>query len=219
MKPTRLFQRTVEGKALVLDGSYGRPLVVFWDGQRLQTFAPRSRLQKADRLHARIAQWLDGRIRPEWIGVGVGPGSFTGIRIALVTAKTLAFAFGAKMVSFGSLEVMAAAHFHHAERIRALRPAKRGFAYTALYASGGSLLEAPRLAAYESPEEWVKPGERLAGGCSADEMPGPRALWQAFRFALSRQGAVDPSLVRAEYVYEKTCHVIPPRGIVRKESA
>jgi len=41
------------------------------------------------------------------IGVSVGPGSFTGIRIGLSVAKALAYASGAKLVGVGTLEALA----------------------------------------------------------------------------------------------------------------
>lgn len=46
---------------------------------------------------------------PEFIAVADGPGSFTGLRIAAATAKTLAYAWGIPVVTLDSLSVLAAA--------------------------------------------------------------------------------------------------------------
>lgn len=51
------------------------------------------------------AQWPAASI--ELLAVVVGPGSFTGLRIGVTTAKTLAYAVGADVVGVNTLEVLA----------------------------------------------------------------------------------------------------------------
>jgi tRNA threonylcarbamoyladenosine biosynthesis protein TsaB len=50
--------------------------------------------------------WPPGSI--ELVAVVVGPGSFTGLRIGVTTAKALAYAVGAKVVAVNTLSVLAA---------------------------------------------------------------------------------------------------------------
>jgi len=61
----------------------------------------------AERLVPMIAELLAGR-RPDSIFVGVGPGSFTGIRVAIAAAQGLAIGWDAKLGGMSSLALLAA---------------------------------------------------------------------------------------------------------------
>lgn len=61
----------------------------------------------AERLIPMIAEVLDGR-KADSIVVGVGPGSFTGIRVAIAAAHGLAIGWGAKLAGMSSLALLAA---------------------------------------------------------------------------------------------------------------
>ena len=61
----------------------------------------------AERLVPMIAELLDGR-RADEILVGVGPGSFTGIRVAIAAAHGLAIGWGARLSGMSSLALLAA---------------------------------------------------------------------------------------------------------------
>jgi tRNA threonylcarbamoyladenosine biosynthesis protein TsaB len=61
----------------------------------------------AERLVPMIAELLEGR-SPNRILVGVGPGSFTGIRVAIAAAHGLAIGWGAELAGISSLALIAA---------------------------------------------------------------------------------------------------------------
>lgn len=61
----------------------------------------------SERLVPMIAELLDGA-RPTRILVGVGPGSFTGIRVAIAAAHGLAIGWGAELAGMSSLALLAA---------------------------------------------------------------------------------------------------------------
>lgn len=61
----------------------------------------------AERLVPMIAEMLDGRA-PTRIVVGVGPGSFTGIRVAIAAAHGLAIGWDAQLDGMASLALLAA---------------------------------------------------------------------------------------------------------------
>jgi len=61
----------------------------------------------AERLVPMIAELMDGRSATQ-ILVGVGPGSFTGIRVAIAAAHGLAIGWGAELEGMSSLALLAA---------------------------------------------------------------------------------------------------------------
>jgi tRNA threonylcarbamoyl adenosine modification protein YeaZ len=61
----------------------------------------------AERLVPMIAELLDGR-RADRILVGVGPGSFTGIRVAIAAAHGMAIGWNAEIAGMSSLALLAA---------------------------------------------------------------------------------------------------------------
>lgn len=63
----------------------------------------------AERLVPMIAELMDGR-PAERILVGVGPGSFTGIRVAIAAAHGLAIGWSAELSGVSSLALLAAGH-------------------------------------------------------------------------------------------------------------
>jgi len=65
----------------------------------------------SERLVPMLDELLDGR-RPESIVVGLGPGSFTGIRVAIAAAYGLAIGWDAKLSGMSSLALLAAGTQH-----------------------------------------------------------------------------------------------------------
>jgi tRNA threonylcarbamoyladenosine biosynthesis protein TsaB len=90
------------------------------------------------------------------IGVGVGPGTFTGLRIGVATARALAQATGAQVAAVSTLEALAVAA--DTERaVLAVLDARRGEAYVAAFRDGERLL-APMAVAPEGLAALADPG-------------------------------------------------------------
>ena len=93
------------------------------------------------------AGW-DPRVIP-LVAVSIGPGSFTGIRIAVMVAKFMALETGAKIVAVPSFRALAANAPADKQRIVTIVDAKRG----GLFASVFERIHKPRA----SPRQWKPP--------------------------------------------------------------
>jgi len=70
------------------------------------------------------------------VAVALGPGSFTGLRVALAAAKGLALARGLPLLGVPTLDVVAYPYSRQPQPVIAVLPAGRGRVYWAPYAEG-----------------------------------------------------------------------------------
>ena len=108
--------------------------------------APAERRAHARELMPAVAEVMEragvGYEDLEAIAVGVGPGTFTGLRIGVATARALAIANGLELRPVSSLNALAAGMEAEAPRL-AVIDARRGEVFAALYAPGGELSWGP----------------------------------------------------------------------------
>lgn len=133
------------------------------------------------------------------IGVGVGPGAFTGLRVGVATARALGAAHGAELRPVSSLAALAAGARDELGEEAGERPtlaaidARRGEVFAALHGGGGIELWEP----FAAPPEAV--AERLGDERIAPLAAGDGAV--RFRAVLEAAGAsVPPDGSRAHVV-------------------
>jgi tRNA threonylcarbamoyl adenosine modification protein YeaZ len=81
----------------------------------------------------------------ERIAVGVGPGTFTGLRIGVATARGLAQSLAIELVGVSSLQALAQPLVEHGRCVLAVIDARRGEAFVASYQDSHELVGAQAL--------------------------------------------------------------------------
>ena len=170
--------------------------------------------------------------------VSVGPGSFTGLRIGVTLAKTLAFATGALLVAVPSVEVLALNAPPDCQNVVIVLDAKRDQIFTARFVNAkGRPIEAEpahldTLAAMleRSPRpvyligEGIPFHERFMSGAQGVTIAPPE-LWQARASAVAEIGArlaregkfVSPDLLTPMYVRKPEAEEKRDREDVKRE--
>jgi tRNA threonylcarbamoyladenosine biosynthesis protein TsaB len=104
--------------AASLDGNLLAELRLEHTQRSAQSLAP-AMLAVLDR-----AGWLPGDV--QLVAVSAGPGSFTGLRVGVTTAKVFAYAVGADILGIDTLETIAAAAPDDVTELWAVMDAQRG---------------------------------------------------------------------------------------------
>jgi len=142
------------------------------------------------------------------IGVTVGPGSFTGLRVGLAFAQGLGAALDRPVVGLSSLDALAGSVVPDGRPVAAVIDARRGQVYVRLFDGAGVPLDAAGatpLAGLAGRLDGAEQGGRLVGtgaSLAADVAPGwaavalagptPEALVRLTEAALSRGGVEAP---------------------------
>lgn len=154
------------------------------------------------------------------IAVGLGPGSFTGLRVGVTAAKTLAYALGRPLVGLETLDVIARNAPADAMAVAAVADAQRGDLFAAEYARDGTgalvrtgpvriVPAGPWLEALATGTLVLGPGleavrfplpERLPTAPEAWHLPDPLRLLEAAREAFEEGRRDDPWFLEPRYL-------------------
>jgi tRNA threonylcarbamoyladenosine biosynthesis protein TsaB len=101
------------------------------------------------------------------VAVTTGPGSFTGLRIGVVAAKTFAYAVGAQLVGVHTLAAIAEAIRPRSSCLWTILDAQRQELFVSQFAPGQTILEAPApptsILSIDAWLEQLQPGDAVAG--------------------------------------------------------
>ena len=100
------------------------------------------------------------------VAVGVGPGSFTGVRIGMTVAKTMAYCLGIPLVGISSLEALAKNGFELAETVCPALDALRDELFCARYQVGEGGLEPLAAPGARSPDALAGELKEGSGRCA-----------------------------------------------------
>ena len=141
------------------------------------------------------------------IGVTVGPGSFTGLRVGLAFAKGLASALSLPCVGVGALEALA---FGQAGFVAAVIDARREQVYVQLFGDGAALMAPDALTAQDA---MARMAEVYPGGPATIIGSGAPLLAPALPNAtLLTPGGPDPVAV-ARLAWRGAAPLHPPRPL------
>jgi tRNA threonylcarbamoyladenosine biosynthesis protein TsaB len=134
------------------------------DGALVSEASVRLRTHHTRELLGVLERVLDGAapMHPsDQLAVGLGPGAFTGVRVALSTAKGLHLATEAPLVGVSSLEALALDGPVGEGSVLAMLDARRGEVYAGLYVRDAEGSLSPRLGPLHSTPEAL--GEMVRG--------------------------------------------------------
>jgi tRNA threonylcarbamoyladenosine biosynthesis protein TsaB len=177
----------------------------------------------------RLLPALDELLRAEGVALGavealavsIGPGSFTGLRVGLATAKGLAFGSARKVAAVPTLAALALPALGAGAPVAAILDARRGEVYAALFGASGECLAPDAVLSPAALAERLPEGARLVvgeGAAFAAEaiarslggrvrvLPAPHGLAGAGAVgvlgarALARGEGVSPAALAPRYV-------------------
>ncbi len=132
------------------------------------------------------------------LAVGVGPGTFTGLRIGVATARALSQAHALPLVGVSTLQALASAASDPQRPTLAVIDARRGEAFAAAWTPHGDELLAPAALAPEALAEAV------VALAAAPLAVGDGAL--RFRVQLEAAGAVVPADGSSQHLVDAAAH-------------
>lgn len=143
------------------------------------------------------------------LAVGLGPGSFTGLRVGLATAKILAYAADKRVIGVDSFAAAAHASGTPGQRIAVMRDARKGKVYGAVYALSKNSTRPVTRPSLLPTERFAAKAQSVNGLIRLDESDLPLAVSVGkLAFVRAKARSFD-KLNRLEplYLHPRDCNV------------
>lgn len=182
---------------------------------------------------ALLAQAGIGKSELDAIAVGIGPGAFTGVRLAVSLAQGMALALGLPIVPVSTLACIAQAQQHDGP-IAVLMDARMGECYAGFFRKTDGIVSAIAAERLLKPEQielpfagnWIGVGSALSSYAAqlpqelmaaltridATCLPQPEALLQLAEHGLKNGAALAPERIEPAYLRDKVALTIEERA-------
>ncbi len=167
----------------------------------------------------------------ELVAVAAGPGSFTGLRIGVTTAKAFAYAVSADLIGVNTLMALAAQAPPSISPLWTVLDAQRQELFAAKFVVGERLeIRAESVASIVSQDRWIaslQPGDlvtgpalkRIAARVPAGVVPLPEDLWQPTAAAVGQVAWRAYRTGHRDDVWELTPNYLRPSAAEEKRMA
>ena len=146
------------------------------------------------------------------LAVGLGPGSFTGLRVGIATAKILGYVLKVRIVGVSSLEAMAMRSMDHGNiRVAAMMDARKGQVYGALYEKKSGKVKTILAPVLMTEEVFLSRVGKARLVTDGDVSPTASSIALAALPLAAAKKFTDPFSLEPLYLHPRDCNVTYPK--------
>lgn len=142
------------------------------------------------------------------LAVGLGPGSFTGLRVGITSAKVLTYSLKKKLVGVPSLEAIARSVEGYDGEVACLLDAKKGKVYSAIYRQNGHSWSEIQKPAVTDRDVFLSKIRKRTYFVPPGVYPSASRIAQGAWERVKKKRFTDPFRLQPLYLHPRDCHVV-----------